>query len=168
LCIIWRPITPSESIRLLGSASLPHQTEAIRKKTAPHNETKPPVLISWPGEFLKAAPVKLAEAGLVELAPTLDEVEEVAVPFIVETRTKLDAPDVVTDTAEAVNSGVMVVPLMPYTTESDTVEAGNICTVVVLLNPYMMALADTVGLVVNTNVELSLVIIHWVVIAGLL
>jgi hypothetical protein len=112
--------------------------------------------------------VKLAEAGLVELAPTLDEVEEVAVPFIVETRTKLDAPDVVTDTAEAVNSGVMVVPLMPYTTESDTVEAGNICTVVVLLNPYMMALADTVGLVVNTNVELSLVIIHWVVIAGLL
>ena len=187
MCIIWRPITPSASIRLSRSAPLPHHTEATRKKTAPDNETKPLVLISWPGEFLEAAPVKLGEAGLVELAPTLDEAEEVALPFIGETitelgapteepelpfvgetMTKLDAPDVVTDTAEAVNSGAVVVPLMPYTTESDTVEAGDIGTVIVLLNPYMMALADTVGLVVNMNVELSLVIIHWVVTAGLL
>lgn len=79
--------------------------------------------------------MKLGEAGLVELALTLDEAEEFALPFVGETMTKLDAPDVVTDTAEAVNSGAVVVPLVPYTTESDTVEAGNIGTVAVLLNP---------------------------------
>lgn len=93
---------------------------------------------------------------------------EPALPSVAETMTTLDTSDSVEDVTEAVSSGTVVVPLMPYTIEADIVDALANGTMVVLLAPYIMALADIVGLVANTIVELSLVMIHCVVTAGLL
>ena len=107
--------------------------------------------------FLEALPLNVDVAGAVELVPALNVAEDVVpVPaldeagveelVVNEAVTKLAVLDAVTDIVEAVTTG----------------------TVVVLLAPNTIALPDMVGFVVNTKVELLLVMVHCVVTAGLL
>ena len=102
--------------------------------------------------LLEALPLNDDVVGAVELVPALDAAEDVAlVPAcdeagVEELVVNAEAVDAVTDIVKAVTTG----------------------TVVVLWAPNTIALPDMVGFVVNTNVELLLVMVHCVVTAGLL
>jgi hypothetical protein len=151
LCIIKRPITPSTVA--YPSRFCPHHHPAIIIKTTAHeNERRLVVSISRVCMLPEALPLNDDVVGAVELVPALDAAEDVAlVPAcdeagVEELVVNEEAVDAVTDIVEAVTTG----------------------TVVVLLAPNTIALPDMVGFVVNTNVELLLVMVHCVVTAGLL
>jgi hypothetical protein len=151
------------------------------KSKAPENGKSPCILVIWPGELFEAAPVNVADAGSVELDPALIEAKAVdfelelleaaavalPLPAVGETMATLGVPGVVEELADAVSSGTVDVPLIPYTTDPDIVEPAANGNVVVLSALNMMALAEIVGLVANMIVELSIVMTHCVVTAGL-